>query len=199
MKPGKADRTKQHIIEKAAPFFNKKGYADTSLSDITAATGLTKGAIYGNFENKDELAIRVFEYNLSFLQQGIADAIADKNDAIARLLAMTDFYRKEYRSVAQKGGCPLMNAAVEADDNFPALKLRVRAAIRSWKKKITGIIEEGKTKNQILKGADADRFAAVFLSLIEGGIMLSKATDDSSYLFSALEQADELIISGLKV
>ncbi|MBL7756118.1 MAG: TetR family transcriptional regulator, partial [Chitinophagaceae bacterium] len=48
---GKAERTRQHIIEKAAPFFNKKGYADTSLSDITAATGLTKGAIYGNFEN----------------------------------------------------------------------------------------------------------------------------------------------------
>jgi TetR/AcrR family transcriptional repressor of nem operon len=37
-----------------------KGYSGTSMSDITAATGLTKGSIYGNFENKDEVAIAAF-------------------------------------------------------------------------------------------------------------------------------------------
>ena len=53
----KAEKTKQHIIEKTATLFNTKGYISTSLSDITQVTGLTKGSIYGNFENKDEVAI----------------------------------------------------------------------------------------------------------------------------------------------
>ncbi len=48
----KSDRTKQFILEKVAPVFNKNGYFGTSMSDITEATGLTKGAIYGNFKNK---------------------------------------------------------------------------------------------------------------------------------------------------
>ena len=56
----KAERTKNFIIEKTAPLFNMKGYSGTSMSDITAATGLTKGSIYGNFENKDEVAIAAF-------------------------------------------------------------------------------------------------------------------------------------------
>ena len=60
----KAQLTAQYIIETVAPIFNKNGYAATSLSDLTKATGLTKGAIYGNFKNKEELAIIAFKYNV---------------------------------------------------------------------------------------------------------------------------------------
>ena len=45
----KAEQTTQFIIEKVAPLFNQKGYAATSMSDITRVTGLTKGAIYGDY------------------------------------------------------------------------------------------------------------------------------------------------------
>ena len=45
----KAKRTRSYIISKVAPIFNKKGYSATSLIDMTSATGLTKGSIYGNF------------------------------------------------------------------------------------------------------------------------------------------------------
>ena len=51
----KSFETKQYILEKIAPIFNKNGYAGTSLSDVTKATGLTKGAIYGNFKDKEEI------------------------------------------------------------------------------------------------------------------------------------------------
>jgi AcrR family transcriptional regulator len=64
----KAEKTRQFIIEQTAELFNKKGYAGTSLSDITSATGLTKGSIYGNFENKDEVAKEVYLYNSKRLQ-----------------------------------------------------------------------------------------------------------------------------------
>ena len=60
----KARQTRQFIIDKAAPVFNKKGVSGTSLSDLTRATGLTKGSIYGNFKDKDEVAVCVFQYNL---------------------------------------------------------------------------------------------------------------------------------------
>ena len=50
---GKAEETRQYIIEKSALIFNKQGYAGTSINDITDAVNMTKGAIYGNFENKE--------------------------------------------------------------------------------------------------------------------------------------------------
>lgn len=195
----KAERTRQLIIERAAPFFNKKGYADTSMSDITAATGLTKGAIYGNFENKDELALKVFDYNLSLLRQGIETAASQKTDAIEKLLAMTDYHRQQYRQVALGGGCPVMNAAIEADDNFPALKKRVKAAIRGWKKQITQMIETGKKQKKIHNKVDAEKYAGIFIALIEGGIMLSKATDDPSCLLNTLELIERIIKTELEI
>ena len=63
-KMSKAGRTRQFIIETTAGIFNTKGYAGTSMSDITEATGLTKGSIYGNFGNKEDVALAVFDHKL---------------------------------------------------------------------------------------------------------------------------------------
>ena len=65
---GKAEQTTRFIISTVAPIFNKNGYYGTSMSDITAATGLTKGAIYGNFKNKEDLAFAAFEFNVDLIE-----------------------------------------------------------------------------------------------------------------------------------
>jgi len=76
----KAESTRLFIIERIAPVFNKKGYHGTSLADITEATGLTKGSIYGNFANKEEVAIAVYEYNTAWFssEQKAAAALQKK-------------------------------------------------------------------------------------------------------------------------
>ena len=61
---GKAEETRQTIIEKAAVIFNKNGYQRTTMSTLTKALGLTKGAIYGHFADKDELAVEAFRYSV---------------------------------------------------------------------------------------------------------------------------------------
>ena len=53
--------TKAKVLKEATALFNTKGYKATSLSDITEATGLTKGAIYRHFENKEVLEIEAFQ------------------------------------------------------------------------------------------------------------------------------------------
>ena len=49
--------TKNKVLKESIKLFNTKGYKTTSLSDITLATGFTKGAIYRHFENKEDLEI----------------------------------------------------------------------------------------------------------------------------------------------
>ena len=67
--------TKKLIVEKAMPLFNQKGYRATSLSDITKVTGMTKGAIYGNFENKDAVAEATFESAVEIITEQIRQRI----------------------------------------------------------------------------------------------------------------------------
>ena len=54
----KGEATRQDIIRKSAPIFNRKGYSGAALSDLMRATGLEKGGIYRHFESKEELAGR---------------------------------------------------------------------------------------------------------------------------------------------
>lgn len=190
----KAEKTKQHIIEKTATLFNTKGYISTSLSDITEATGLTKGSIYGNFENKDEVAIEVYKHNAGLLSKTISYSFGDEYPTSAeKLHAFVGFYRKNWKTVFSNGGCPLMNAATEADDSFPALKPYVRNSFELWMAKISTVILQGQTNGEINEKVDAEKYASLFIMLIEGGILLSKTMGTQSFLNDALDKITHMI------
>lgn len=60
----KGEITRRTIMAKAAPLFNRLGYAGCSMQDIMAATGLEKGGLYRHFASKEELATAVFRYSV---------------------------------------------------------------------------------------------------------------------------------------
>lgn len=182
----KAERTRQFIIETTAPIFNKKGYEGTSISDITAATRLTKGSIYGNFKDKDELAAVAFDYNLGRVRNEIVQRSLGLKDPVEQLLVYVNFYGEMYDKIAISGGCPLLNTAVDADDSNPLLFNRVCRAMLEWHSHIRKIVEYGIKKEIFSKGTDAEAFADQFVSLIEGGMLLSKTFRNRTHLDSNL-------------
>lgn len=182
----KAERTRQFIIETTAPIFNKKGYEGTSISDITAATRLTKGSIYGNFKDKDELAAVAFDYNLGRVRNEIVQRSLGLKDPVEQLLVYVNFYGEMYDKIAISGGCPLLNTAADADDSNPLLFDRVCRAMLEWHSHIRKIVEYGIKKEIFSKGTDAEAFADQFVSLIEGGMLLSKTFRNRTHLDSNL-------------
>lgn len=194
----KAEKTRQLIIEQTAPLFNKKGYVGTSLLDITEATGLTKGSIYGNFESKNEVAIAAYQYNANTLRKKIAEAIASKHSATEKLIAFTQFYRANWKNLSTKGGCPLLNAAVEADDNLPFLKKTVQDSFAAWADSLRVTIETGERDKEFKDGINALEYANTFIILVEGGILLSKITDNPHHLYTALNRVIFIIDNELK-
>ncbi len=173
--------------------FNKKGYAGTSLADLTKATGLTKGSIYGNFKSKDEVAVAVFRYNIYLINRQLSDFVQDKTSAREKLIGITEYYRTNWKKVFEKGGCPIQNASVEADDNLDFLKEHIRHSIKKWVKGIGGIIEEGQRNGEFRKKIVAGDYAYIIMTLIEGGIMLGKIMNDHELLFTALDRAVKMI------
>jgi AcrR family transcriptional regulator len=60
-KGGKRDRTRARLIAAAAEVINERGYDRTSLEEVARRAGMTRGAIYGNFKDKEELFLAVAE------------------------------------------------------------------------------------------------------------------------------------------
>lgn len=195
----KASRTKQLIVENTAPVFNKKGFAGTSIRDLTFATGLTKGSIYGNFENKDEVALAVFDYNVLLLNKGIKAAAQGSYNAVGKLHKMADFYVAENASPGTRGGCPILNTSIDADDTHPQLKARAAKSLRMWKKSIEKLVLEGIAEKTIKPTAKGNTFATEYIALVEGGILLSRTTGDITFLKTCVERIHKIINKELKL
>jgi len=189
----KADKTRQFIIEKTASIFNTKGYAATSLSDITEATGLTKGSIYGNFCSKDEVVIEAYKYNVGTLSSAMDAVIQTKENPYLQLLAMVEFYRNEFDRIMLQGGCPMLNAATESDDYLLFLKDTVKKSFISWHQKVKKIIYEGIELGIFKEGIEVRRYASTFMTLVEGGILLSRTLDEHEHLSIALDRVLKII------
>ena len=177
----KSEETRAFIIEKTAPIFNKKGYAGTSLSDMTNATSLTKGSIYGNFANKDEVAMAAFDHNVDKASAVIEYEMAKYKSAKEKILVYGRIYADSGDYSLPVGGCPVLNTATDADDTHPELKAKVSSVIQSWKKKLASIIEEGIRAKEFNRHTDSELAAFTILSLIEGGHMIARVTEKPAY------------------
>ena len=195
----KADLTRQLIIEKTATIFNKKGFAGTSLSDITNATGLTKGSIYGNFENKEEVALAVFKYNAGELWKKKENWISGHSDASSKLTALIDFYRKNWKELFENGGCPVMNAATDADDVMPLIKERVKKTVENWVNNVAKILQEGIEQNTFKPTINTMEYSRLFIMMIEGGILLSKITDKPDSLYLVLDRVEKIVANEILI
>ncbi|QEM09508.1 TetR/AcrR family transcriptional regulator [Mucilaginibacter rubeus] len=180
---GKAERTRQFIIETAAPIFNEKGIAGTTIDDILAATKMAKGGLYGHFESKDEIASVMVNYLLDKLSDKVNTVMAKEKTAIKKILAFIDIYKDPIDSYID-GGCPILNFGVEADDNNPMLKQRLKTMIEEGQKVFVEIINKGVADGEISSEINAADYALKMFTLLEGGMLVSRVTGSGKYMNS---------------
>ncbi|WP_286752186.1 MULTISPECIES: TetR/AcrR family transcriptional regulator [Sphingobacterium] len=193
MKTTKSENTKRLIIEKTATVFNTKGYAGTSINDLMIATGLSKGCIYGNFENKDEIALNVFDYNFGKVTQHMKDRILATENSIERLLVYPQTYKNYFRYPFLQAGCPILNTATEVDDTHPKLKERAQKALAFWKTSIENQIKRGIARKEIKEDTDPTEIAVIMISMIEGAFMQAKVNNHMVELKIAMSFLEKLV------
>lgn len=190
----KAANTKQLIIEKTAGVFNVKGYAGTSMNDIMEATGLSKGCIYGNFENKDDVALAAFDYNYNKVVEYIKSKILATESAIERMLVYPKTYRNYFRFQFLQAGCPILNTSTEADDTHPQLRERASAALAMWKTSLENQVKRGVTRKEIKPDTNPAEIAVIVISMIEGAFMQAKVTGKTTELKIAMDFLEKFIL-----
>jgi AcrR family transcriptional regulator len=84
-KGDKRQRTRAKLLEAAAIVIREKGYEGTTLLDVAERAGMTRGAIYGNFRNRDELFLAV---------------VAQRWEPIVPRIRVGDSFRRQMRALA---------------------------------------------------------------------------------------------------
>lgn len=194
----KAERTTAYIIETVAPLFNRHGYVGTSMSDLTGATGLTKGALYGNFENKDALALAAFQYNSTRLLSALDEVLGGEGTALEKLFRLLDFYRHYDHFTRDMGGCPVLNVGMDALHNHRTLSAAARETARTIEGKIALVLETGMKQGEMKVPVPPLQFARQLYTMIQGAVAMASIMTDRKYLHNTMAYLEVLIRREIK-
>lgn len=170
----KADRTRKIILEKAAPLFNRKGFEGTSMAELETVTGYTKGALYSHFHDKETFGREAFFWSVEKVKGLMREELKKPSSNKHKLLAMLNFFSRYVGTPPIPGGCPLLNAAVEADDHRMSMRPVVTRELLTVVDFIAALIRKGIRSGEFKKETDARRLAYTFFCAIEGAIMFSR-------------------------
>jgi TetR/AcrR family transcriptional repressor of nem operon len=171
----KASNRKRSILASAAPIFNQRGFAGTSIADILAATALEKGGLYNHFASKEELALATFDYAFGQVDAYFTQAVTGVESGLSRLHAFIDAFVRYSETPVVEGGCPLANAALEADDALPFLRERVALAFGRMRSNLAHNLQRAIDKGEVRAETDIEAMTDLIVSALEGALLLSRA------------------------
>jgi len=185
--------TKHTILKESANLFNTQGYKATSISDITKATGYTKGAIYRHFDNKQDLEQHALRRLSGLMFDEISITIKLANTFQDKFEAIFSFFENYMNAPLYEGGCPLMNAAVEADDTNPLLRQQAFNMLAHLRTSMAKLIENGIKNGQVKPETDIAFNSTIFIATLEGGIMMSKLEQSKGAILHTIRHLRNLV------
>jgi len=188
-----SETTKKTIIKESANLFNTQGYKATSISDITKATGLTKGAIYRHFDNKSDLEQQALRSLSRLMFTELGGSIRQAPNFQLKMEAIFSFFEAYMHKPLYEGGCPLMNAAVEADDTNTVLRQQAFNILAQLKASVSKLIENGIKNKQVIAKTNASYYSTIIIATLEGGIMMSKLERNEEAIINTIEHLRSLV------
>jgi len=181
------------VIEQAMEVFWKKGYAATSISDITNATGIKRGSLYNAFDGKHDLFVRgLLKYgdDRRTSKLRMLETVDDPREAVAM------FFESLVKSTLDdpdKKGCLLFNTALEYSLHGDDVKQLVSEGIKEVATFFEKRINRGKDLGVIPDSVSTRPTAKALVALVVGIRVLGRGAFGKTALRQVAQQAVDLI------
>ncbi|HEX6602371.1 MAG TPA: helix-turn-helix domain-containing protein [Solirubrobacterales bacterium] len=184
---------RDRLLSGARKLLAEKGYAGMELRDVAARGKAPRGSIYHHFPGgKTQLAVEAAELEGTEIRVAIERSLEERGLA-ATLTMFGEMFRRRVKDQPERLGCPCAAVALARPED-PALAAAATAAFESWEAPIAAALrEEGVAK------AEAEAFAGLVVSTVEGALIRARAAGDGAPLVSAvagLQRALEALLAG---
>lgn len=173
----KGHATRAFILQSAAEAFAERGYGDTTLSELIARSGLTKGAFYFHFASKEQLALAVLEEKQRQWREFVQQQVLARPRAIDQLLALGPAMIRLHR---EDPGAYSAQRLTRDLARVPELAGRIRAQTRDWIELVAGIVSQAQRDGDLAVKPDATALATVLVAATDGLKDLSDIVDPPS-------------------
>ncbi len=189
----KARDGRERLLNGARRLLAEKGYAGMELRDVAERGRAPRGSIYHHFPGgKRQLAVEAAALEGVEIRAAIERSLEERG--LAETLQMFGtMFKRRVKDHPERLGCPVAAAALARPED-PALAAAATAAFQSWEAPIAAALrEEG------VAAKDAETFAGLVVSTVEGALVRARAAGDQAPLDSAvggLQQALEALLAG---
>jgi TetR/AcrR family transcriptional regulator, transcriptional repressor for nem operon len=194
-RPRKFDES--NVVAAARDEFWTRGYGATSVEDLTAATGLGKGSLYGAFGDKHALFLRALDDYVTSGLDTVRRQLRDPNRTPMERL--TRHIRAQANAVAgdrTRRGCLVAKSAAELNPADAAVAAATEKMMNTWRAELADTIKAAQRAGEIDPGQNAQALATTVLASIRGLEALSKAGVKPAQLRAAATQMISLIPLG---
>lgn len=155
----------------------RSGFRSADVDAILAAAGVTKGALYYHFDNKEALGYAVVDEVIASIthQKWVQPLRSAENpiDVLIRIIHSESVKREDVRR-----GCPLLNLSQEMSGIDEGFRRRTARVFKDWHDAIAEALREGQKRGIVRIDIDADETATFFIAAYEGYVVLGKNSQD---------------------
>jgi len=189
-----SEERKAQIFQAALTCFSRKGYHQTTMDDIVAESGLSKGALYWYFESKKELFLSLFQEVMGQFSQTWESIVNEKASATDKLLSSLALFRTEFKEFVPFFGVLMEAWALTIHDED--VENLTRELYEPYLDIMTRIVEEGITSGEF-RVVSSQATALVVMTLFDG-ITLALGTGLQQLDWDdIMDAAEELVLHGL--
>ena len=161
-------RTRGALLESAARGLSRYGYGNLVLEQVAGDAGYTRGALYHQFKDKQELTLAAFAWVLETWDQEVGRLVERESDPVAALLTMARghavFCRRDIARVA-------VALRLELSGRDHPVGREVEKAYELLVEDCVRLIEAGCKAGSIPPGPPARVLALAFVGVIEGSVI----------------------------
>ena len=177
------------VVEAARDQFWNRGYAATSVDDLTAATGLGKGSLYGAFGDKHSLFVRALDDYCTTVMDRVAAQLRQPGvPAFERLAGHVRSTVADVIADTERRGCMMAKSSAELGAEDADVDRIVGDSLRRWRIDLVDCLVEAQGDGSISAEADPQALATMLLGLLRGFEALRKGGVKPAQLRAAAEQ-----------
>jgi len=188
----KGEQTRTRILDGAKQIFHRKGFSATSVNDLLAATGTTKGNLYFHFSGKEEIGLEVLRQEkkkfLQFLDKSLKGRTPGEGLDNFFHQALEKHHRRGF-----VGGCLFGNTALETSDTSEVFAGVVKEVFEAWIAKVAFTVEQAQACDQVRADLPPLELAEMIVMTLEGGIMQARLQKSELPLKRSLETLRQVV------
>ena len=180
------DRTRERLLQAASREIYRSGFQSASLGTILASAGVTKGALYHHFKNKEALGYAVVEEVISPDVRGTwvrpLQSVRDPIDALIRIVRDISVRPRDVC-----GGCQLNNLAQEMSPLDAGFRKRLEIIFDAWRETIASVLREGQKRGSVRPDVQPADAAGLLIAMVEGYGSLAKNAQDPKVITAGIK------------